>query len=197
MGPFATFLATHPEVSPLNGCCTNTTPNFLAEGIDCAIHVGDVDALSVVSIRLGGTTHRRGVAGAGGRDEGLNQPEDLANLPWVALAPYNRHEVRLCRWSTVKTMHWRFNHAVTDSLRCGVRFCGRWRGDRVGMGIPGDDLARGALVHLVPDWRAPTIPIHLIYPYAGSYPAKLRRFVEVMRDSLGNGPDFFNEESFN
>jgi len=53
-----------------------------------------------------------------------------------------------------------------------------------------DDLAHGALVHLVPDWRAPTIPIHLIYPYARFYPAKLRRFVEVMRDSLGNGPDF-------
>ena len=130
--------------------------------------------------------------------EGLNQPEDLANLPWVALAPYYRHEVRLRREHGEDHALAIQPRVVTDSLYAlrsavlrgvGAAIVSAW--------VIRGDLARGALVHLVPDWRAPTIPIHLIYPYARFYPAKLRRFVEVMRDSLGNGPDFFNEESFN
>ncbi|MCB1821000.1 MAG: LysR family transcriptional regulator [Candidatus Competibacteraceae bacterium] len=198
VGPLATFLATYPQVS-IEWLLHDTTPNFLAEGIDCAIHVGDVDALSVVSIRLGEVRRIVVASPALVADcEGLNQPEDLANLPWVALAPYYRHEVRLRREHGEDHALAIQPRVVTDSLYAlrsavlrgvGAAIVSAW--------VIRGDLARGALVHLVPDWRAPTIPIHLIYPYARFYPAKLRRFVEVMRDSLGNGPDFFNEESFN
>jgi DNA-binding transcriptional LysR family regulator len=45
-----------------------------------------------------------------------------------------------------------------------------------------DDLAAGRLVHLVPHWRADPLPMHLVYPYARHYTAKLRRFVETMRE---------------
>ena len=47
-----------------------------------------------------------------------------------------------------------------------------------------DDVARGTLVHLLPEWHAAPLPIYLRYPYAHYYPAKLRRFVEIMRAAL-------------
>jgi DNA-binding transcriptional LysR family regulator len=47
-----------------------------------------------------------------------------------------------------------------------------------------DDLAQGTLVHVTPQWHAAPLPMHLLYPYSSYYPAKLRRFVEVLRASL-------------
>jgi DNA-binding transcriptional LysR family regulator len=36
-------------------------------------------------------------------------------------------------------------------------------------------------VQLTPDWEAAPLPIHLIYPPARFYPARLRRFIDIMR----------------
>ena len=47
-----------------------------------------------------------------------------------------------------------------------------------------EDLAARRLVHLAPHWRAAPLPIYLVYPHARFYPAKLRRFVETMREQV-------------
>jgi DNA-binding transcriptional LysR family regulator len=39
-------------------------------------------------------------------------------------------------------------------------------------------------VQLTPDWQAAPLPIHLIYPPARFYPARLRRFIDVMRAAV-------------
>jgi len=44
-----------------------------------------------------------------------------------------------------------------------------------------EELDAGRLVQLVPDWEAPSLPIWLIYPPARFYPARLRRFIDIMR----------------
>lgn len=196
--PLVMFLATHPRVT-VEWLLHDTTPNFIEEGIDCAIHVGDVSAPSVVAIRLGEVL-RIVVASPAlvASREGLDQPECLAALPWVALAPFYRHEVRLRRGHGKEYGLAIQPRIVTDSLYAlrsavlqgvGAAIASAW--------VVRDDLASGALVQLVPDWQAPAIPVHLIYPYARFYPAKLRRFVEVMRDRMGNSQDFFNDEPFN
>jgi DNA-binding transcriptional LysR family regulator len=43
------------------------------------------------------------------------------------------------------------------------------------------------LLHLLPAWRAEPLPIYLVYPYAHFYPAKLRRFVDILRPALVEG----------
>jgi DNA-binding transcriptional LysR family regulator len=43
------------------------------------------------------------------------------------------------------------------------------------------DLESGQLVRLVPDWQAAPLPVYLVYPQARFYPAKLRRFIDLMR----------------
>jgi DNA-binding transcriptional LysR family regulator len=53
-----------------------------------------------------------------------------------------------------------------------------------------DDIAQGRLLHLAPHWRAAPLPLYLVYPHARFYPARLRRFVEVMRDAI---PSTFRE----
>jgi DNA-binding transcriptional LysR family regulator len=48
----------------------------------------------------------------------------------------------------------------------------------------GDDLAAGRLVHLAPDWQAAPLPVHLVYPPARHQPARLRAFMEAMREVM-------------
>ncbi|MCY1059918.1 hypothetical protein OV142_32840 [Nannocystis sp. SCPEA4] len=34
----------------------------------------------------------------------------------------------------------------------------------------------------MPSWRAAPLPVWLVYPYAQFYPARLRRFVEAVKE---------------
>jgi DNA-binding transcriptional LysR family regulator len=45
-------------------------------------------------------------------------------------------------------------------------------------------LKEGSLVQLLPEWRAAPLAVSVVYPYARQYPAKLRRFVETMREAM-------------
>ena len=45
-----------------------------------------------------------------------------------------------------------------------------------------EDLESGRLVNLLPDWKAPTLPVYVIYPQARQQSPKLRRFVETIRE---------------
>jgi len=193
VSPLVEFLMLYPQVT-VEWLLHDTTPNFIEEGIDCAIHVGDVDAPSIVAIRLGEVLRIVVASPAlASHYEKLDQPEHLTDLPWVALAPYYRHEVRLHKGHSADQVLAIQPRIVTDSLYAlrsavlqgvGAAIVSAW--------VVRDDLASGTLVRLVPDWQAPAIPVHLIYPYARFYPAKLRRFVEMMRHRIGNRVDFFN-----
>ena len=48
-----------------------------------------------------------------------------------------------------------------------------------------DDMAQGRLVHLAPHWRAAPLPVYLVYPQARFHPARLRRFLDVIRAGIG------------
>lgn len=47
-----------------------------------------------------------------------------------------------------------------------------------------DDLAQGRLVRLLPDWCASPLPISLVYPSRRLQPARLRAFLQVMREVI-------------
>jgi DNA-binding transcriptional LysR family regulator len=48
------------------------------------------------------------------------------------------------------------------------------------------DLEQGRLLHLAPAWGAPRLPVYLVYPQARFYPARLRVFLEAMREAVPN-----------
>jgi DNA-binding transcriptional LysR family regulator len=48
-----------------------------------------------------------------------------------------------------------------------------------------EDLAAGRLVRVAPRWSAPRLPVYIGYPQARFYPAKLRKFVELMQRAFG------------
>lgn len=186
VGPLAEFLRRHSRVT-VEWLLYDRTPEFIADGIDCAIHVGEVSDPSVVAIRLAQVP--RIVVAAPAVLDGLampSHPNELAMLPWLSLRTFYRNEVTLTHAVTGESQRLAFRPRVgTDSLYAlrsaaalglGVAVASAW--------LMAEDIAQGRLLHLVPEWQASSLPMYLIYPYASFYPAKLRRFVETMRQCV-------------
>ena len=185
IGPLVHYLRRHPQVKVewlLHD--DRAVGDFISQGIDCAIQVGEVTDASLVAIRLG-EVPRILVAAPSlctAPPDAL-QPADLAALPWLALRTYYQHEVSLTHQTTGDTVHLPIAPQFsTDSLYAlrtaalqgmGVALGSAW--------VFADDLATGRLVQLAPAWQASALPVSLAYPYARFYPARLRRFVEVMK----------------
>ena len=95
VGPLAEYLRRHPRVS-VEWLLHDRTPDFIADGIDCAIHVGAVDDLSVVAVKLAEIPRIVVAAPAllgGGAPPA--QVSELAKLPWLALRTFYRNEITL------------------------------------------------------------------------------------------------------
>lgn len=186
VAPLADFLRTHPQVN-VEWLLHDRRPDFIAHGIDCAIQVGEVDDPSVVAIRLAEVP--RIVVAAPAVLQGRAAPahaRDLADLPWLALQTFYRHEIALTHRRTgdqeVLSLRPRLSTDSLYALRSAAL-----QGLGVGVGsawLLAGDLASGALLHLVPDWEAAPLPVYLVYPYARFYPARLQRFVALMRQAM-------------
>lgn len=192
MGPLIEFMRRHPRVD-VEWLLGDQMPDFVGKGIDCAILVGEVQDPLTVAVRVAEVP--RIVVGAPSLLAGGRRPSnaaDLADLPWLALRTYYLREVALrhrksgetCRLNIRPRLSTDNLYALREAARKGVgaAIISSW--------LVADDLERGTLVQLAPDWAAPAPPVNLIYPYARTYPAKLRRFVETIRElmpaALGN-----------
>ncbi|WP_307140262.1 LysR family transcriptional regulator [Pseudoroseomonas cervicalis] len=183
IAPLAEFLAAHPEVS-VEWRLQDRMPDFIADGIDCAIRVGWVEEPSVVAVRLADVP-RIVVAAPGLWGDGP-PPQDAAlrDLPWLALTTYYRDEVTLTREDAALRFPIR-PRLGTDSLHAlraaalaglGAAIVSAW--------AVAEDLRLGRLVQLAPDWRAAPLPVSLVYPAGRLQPARLRHFIALMRERM-------------
>jgi DNA-binding transcriptional LysR family regulator len=190
VGPLAAYLKRHPQVTVewlLHDGPHDETPDFIAEGVDCAVRVGQVSDPGLVAIRLSEVP--RIAFAAPSMFEGVAlpaHPGELEALPWLAARNFYRTEVVLTHEGTGEVVRVPIRpRLVTDSLyalRSAVLL-------GVGAGVSSawmlsEEIAAGRLVHLLPQWRGTPAPVHIVYPYARFYPAKLRLFVEAMRTAF-------------
>jgi DNA-binding transcriptional LysR family regulator len=47
-----------------------------------------------------------------------------------------------------------------------------------------EDIQEGRLIPLLPEWQPTALPVHLVYPWSRYYPARLRRFLEMMKQVM-------------
>lgn len=186
VGPLVRYLRQYPKVS-VEWLLQDETRSMVAEGVDCAIQVGEVSDPSVVAIRI--SQVKRIVVCAPSLVEGRPLPADPAELealPWLALRTYYRHEVSLIDSASGQARRLAIKPRMsTDSLYAlrsaavlglGIAVVSAW--------VVADDLASARLVQVVPGWSAPSLPVYLAYRHASFYPARLRRFVEAMKHAM-------------
>ena len=186
VAPLTRYLARYQRVD-VEWLLHDRRPDFIAEGIDCAIQVGEVDDQSAIAIKLAEVPRIVVAAPAllAGR-AAPRVPADLDALPWLAMRPYYRTEVALTHVKDGRKARVAIRPRMsTDSLYAirtaalagvGAAVVSAW--------IVADDLAQGRLRHVAPQWRAAPLPMYLVYPKARFYPARLRRFLDAMREAL-------------
>lgn len=183
IAPLVDYLNRFPGVS-VEWLLHDRRPDFIAEGIDCAIQVGEVDNPSVVAIKLFELPRIVVASPALMQGKAPDLPvEELQNLPWLALRTFYRDEVAIKRLADGQPHRFAVRPRMsTDSLYAlrnaalsGLGAC------LVSAWLVADDIEKGRLLHLVPEWRASPLPFYLVYPYARYYPARLRLFMETVR----------------
>lgn len=185
IAPLAGLLRQAPELH-VEWLLDDREPQFIADGIDCAIRVGALGQASAVALQLCEIPRVLVAAPDLLRTRPLPEsPQDLQALDWIALGTYYRSELQLHSQDGARHKLSLRPRLVTDSLFAlrnaalagiGAAAVSGW--------LVREDIAAGRLLHLLPDWQAAALPVHLLYPYQAAYPAKLRHFIAAMRDSL-------------
>ncbi|MGN6579323.1 MAG: LysR family transcriptional regulator [Bordetella sp.] len=184
IGPLAAYLRRYPKVR-VEWLLHDRQPDFIAEGVDCAIRVGAVQDSSMVALPLG-EVQRSVVASPDllGEAPLPRDAADLSRLPWLSLRTFYRSGVQLthCHAGEVQSLDiqprlyvdnvFALRNAAMQGL--GAAVISSW--------LVADDLAAGRLIHLAPQWDVAALPVYLIYPQARFLPARLRRFIDLMRE---------------
>ncbi|WP_136920855.1 LysR family transcriptional regulator [Polyangium aurulentum] len=186
IAPLMAYMQRHPQVT-VEWLLHDRRPDFIAEGIDCAVQVGAVDDPAVVAVRLAEVPRIVVAAPELFRERPLpRQPDDLEALPWLALQTFYRNEVALVRHADGVTRRFAIRPRLsTDSLYAlrNAILSGLGAGIASAWLVKGD-VEAGRLLHLAPEWGAPRLPVYLVYPHARFYPARLQTFLAAMREAV-------------
>lgn len=163
------------------------TPDFISENLDCAIKVGIVDDPNMVAIKILElpriiVASRKLIA----KNNKYNHPDDLAELDWLAFKTNYLNNVTLFHSKTNQKSSFdiqpRFS---TDNLFSLLEVI------RLGMGVGilskwliEEDLKKGELVQLCKGWEAVKLPVYLIYPQSRYKPAKLQKFIDLVKSTI-------------
>jgi len=186
IAPLQSYLQRYPKMT-VEWILNDRMPDFIAEGIDCAVHVGPVTEPSVVAVPVA-RVPRIVIASPSlpGASLSPQHPQGLQDLPWLALSTFYRHSVTLTHGESQEVQRFDIQpRLLTDSLYAlrnavlagmGVGIASSW--------VVQEDIASGRLLHLAPQWQAAALPIYLVYPHARYYPARLRMFLALMREVM-------------
>ncbi|MFQ2270607.1 LysR family transcriptional regulator [Aeromonas enteropelogenes] len=184
----AKFLQRYPSMQ-VELELTNRILDPISEGLDAVVRVGDMSNSNLAARRLW-STERLLCASPDylARSPAIARPEDLL-----------RHE-RVAVSSGFLASHWCFERDGREVLvdppsrfRVNNITCAR-EAAKAGLGLASlpamlclEELERGELVSLLPEWQQPRVPIYLLFPERRLMPRKLRAFIDFM---VENGVEF-------
>ncbi len=175
------FFAEYPDIE-LALCCNERHFDLIADGIDCALRIGEVTDTSLVARRVGDLYFATCAAPAYLAVHGVPQhPRELATHRCI-----NRFSPR-----TGDTVQWVFSkgaeriaavfpsHLALEDENSYVTAA------EAGLGIAQlpafvlkDAMERRALELLLPQWLAEPAPLHIVYPHNRHLQRKVRVFVD-------------------
>ena len=175
------FLERYPRITLELGC-TDRTVDLVKEGVDCALRGGELPDSTLVSRRVSDVAFALCAAPRYIDEFGLpEQPEDLAEHTRVGYVPSSSGEVRDVRLTRgeralVVAMPTRFVTADSGALlNAGLDGLGIIQ---VAEFVASHHLASGALIRVLPTWRCPALPLHLVAPTTRQRTARVQAFMD-------------------
>lgn len=185
----AEFAALHPALH-IELKSSDQVKDLIKEGIDLTVRVGWLKDSSQKAQRIGHFEQWLVASPAYLQRQGEpKQPADLAEHAFISFSLLPSPLL----WSFQKgadhqqqLMKSRFSVSSSAAVSALVL-------QGVGVAVlthysAGPLLAQGKLVRLLPDWQLQDGGIYLVYPPGDHRPAKVRLFVEYLRQQLGNQP---------
>lgn len=187
IAPLAVQLRTrHPDLR-IDLRVSDQVVDLIGEGIDVAIRIGRLGDSGLKAVRLG-TIEECLVASPGWlrRQAPVREPIELARLPFISMSALRR------------PLTWRFDGP--ERQRCTVTFDAGIRASAslavrtaalAGGGLAilpdyavDDDVRRGRLVRVLPEWRLPAGGIHAVFPASRHRPPKVHALLDALRTAL-------------
>ncbi len=175
----ARFLIEHPKVT-LEWELEDDPIRFAERGCDCWIKIGPVPDDTLI-VRTLGQVERIIVAAPNLLRSSLKDPQELAAISFIALAPFEGGNLTLTNNQGV---------AVPVSLRPRMttnNIMSILRAVRLGAGVAimptwfvADDLNDGRLIDVLQDWRASDLSINAAFLPARNQPKRLEAFLRFL-----------------
>ncbi|MEC6906702.1 LysR family transcriptional regulator [Photobacterium piscicola] len=180
--PLMEYLTLYPEMR-IDWLLNDTSPDFLADNIDCAIHVGAITNPNVVAKLIGYVPRIIVAAPEVIKEHGdVKDISELQQWPWIAVSTFYNHELVLKNTRSNALSVLDLDPILsTDNLYSALECI---KGG-LGIGVISSWLVKpylltGQLVHMAEHWQADPLPVYFVYPYSNYYAKRLRLFMEVM-----------------
>lgn len=175
------FLERYPKITIELGC-TDRAVDLVQAGLDCALRGGRLPDSRLSARRVGDLRFALCAAPRYIEQHGLpNTPEDLVRhqqIGYVLASTGKVRPVTLTRDERVLEFDVPARFVTTDSaavLSAGLE----------GLGlivlaefVAGHHLTSGALVRVLPGWRCPSLPLHLVSPTSRKRTARVQAFMD-------------------
>jgi DNA-binding transcriptional LysR family regulator len=174
--------------------------DLVEQGIDVAVRLGEMSDSSLIARRIGTAhrwlvVHRNYLREIPKGKKALRAPEDLlqhnclvyTEVPWrnswtFTAGPGATEPVGTTRVVRVEgNLQTNSSEVMRASVLAGmgIGYSPTWLFD--------EELASGEVQHLLPDWEAAAIPIHLVSPRERRHSAKVKAFAEYVATAMGGG----------
>jgi DNA-binding transcriptional LysR family regulator len=183
------FARTYPEIS-VDLVLDDRLLDLVEGGFDLAVRIGTLQDSALIAQRVGRSrnvivAHPEYVARAG-------EPATPAELAKHAALIYSLSPTgsrwTLTRGARSETVRVRGPLQATSSLALRQALLEGLGLARIPHFVVGDDLARGRLVQLLPDWELPELGIFTLTAGRDQVPRKTRAFVDFLRERIGEPP---------
>ncbi|MEC6797291.1 LysR family transcriptional regulator [Photobacterium sp. S4TG1] len=180
--PLMEYLTLYPEMR-IDWLLNDTSPDFLADNIDCAIHVGAITNPNVVAKLIGYVPRIIVAAPEVKKEHGdVKGISELQQWPWIAVSTFYNHELILKNTQSNELSILGLDPILsTDNLYSALECI---KGG-LGIGVISSWLVKpylltGQLIHMAEHWQADPLPVYFVYPYSNYYAKRLRLFMEIM-----------------
>ncbi len=183
------FQQLHPGVA-LTWQLEDHALRFAEVGCDCWIKVGPVPDDTLIVRPLGQVERLLVAAPALLKDRAVpSHPRHLADLPGVALAPFEGQQLALTSTAGASAVLMPAVTLTTNNIfvlhraalqGLGVAILPRWFVEA--------DLKAGRLIDVLPTWRAAALAIHVAYLPGRHRPRRLQVFLEALHDAVAALP---------
>ena len=181
-GFLSDFLNVYPQIQ-VDLFITNLFLDLIAENVDVGLRFGELRDSTIVTQRIGKSV--RYVVATPGYLEGRpipTKPEDLKDHHCILLNGRNNE----AEWHLVsgrKSVKMHVSGPVSSRDFQSISAF-TYRGHGIGM-LPStycdEQIRKGELIRLLPDWSSPEIFVHAVYPTRRYLPSKLQVFLEALK----------------